>query len=641
MALGVFQKIIKNNLTEGNIDDNGNIGVKIDQTLTQDATGTLVYLEFEALGIPKIKTELSASYVDHNLIQNGFMGADDHMFLQTSANKYGSYFSRPGNGICHRVHLERFAIPGKILLGSDSHTPTCGGIGMIAIGVGGLDVALAMAGEPFYFKMPKIVNVILKGKLKSFVSAKDIILLLLKEFGVKGGVNKVFEFSGDGVRTLSVSERATITNMGAELGATTSIFPSDQNTFEFMKLQKREGQWVEIFADKNAVYDQSFEINLDKLEPMVAKPHSPDNVAKVKDVSGIKVDQIAVGGCTNSSIEDIAKVALILKDKTIHPNVSMAWNPGSRQVLLELEKRGLLKYLISAGVRILEAGCGPCIGMGYSPPTDGVSLRTYNRNFLGRCNTKTAKVYLVSPEVAAASAINGVITDPRELGIYLNLEEYNLEENYFINDNMIIPPSKNPEKVEIKKGPNIQSLPIKEPLEKNIKTKIQLKVGDNITTDDIIPAGSDILPFRSNLPKISEYTFRNIDKTFVNRMKKEKSGIIIGGYNYGQGSSREHAALNIMYLGIKIVIAKSFARIHRSNLINFGILPLIFKNEEDYNKCNLGDILALNVDILKESDFKIYNTTKNISFEVFDDLNKREKIIVDAGGILPFHRNKK
>jgi len=639
MGLGVFQKIIKKHLLDGKLTPGETIGIRIDQTHTQDATGTMVYLEFETLGIPKVKTETSVSYVDHNLLQNGFMNADDHKFLQSFASKYGIYFSRPGNGICHQVHLERFAIPGKTLLGSDSHTPTCGGIGMVSIGVGGLDVALAMAGKPFYIKMPQIVNVIIKGKLKPFVSAKDIILFLLKQLTVKGGVNKVFEFSGSGVSTLNVTERATITNMGAELGATTSIFPSDDITYKFMKLQNRERDWVKIYADKDAVYDQTIEIDLDTLEPLIAQPHLPDNVVKIKEISGIKVDQIAIGGCTNSSFEDLMKVALILKGKKIHPEVNVAINPGSRQVLREIEKNGALEWLLSAGVRILEIGCGPCIGMGFSPSTNGVSLRTYNRNFLGRSGTKSAKVYLVSPESAAAAAITGFITDPRDLGLEpLKIE---IEEQINTNDSMILSPSVEPEKVKIIKGPNIYSLPLKDHLENKIEAKIELKVGDNITTDDIIPAGANVLPLRSNLPKISEHTFELIDSKFVSRMKKEGKGIIIGGVNYGQGSSREHAALTIMYLGIKMVIVKSFARIHRSNLINCGILPLTFVNENDFDKLRQDDILELIINDLNSNIMEVRNKTKNIVFLVKHDLNNREKDIVKAGGILSYYRSKK
>ena len=639
MGLGVFQKIIKSHLMEGEMIAGKSIGIKIDQTLTQDTTGTMVYLEFEALRIPHVKTELSVSYVDHNLLQNGYKNADDHRFIQSSASKYGAYFSRPGNGICHQLHLERFSVPGKTLLGSDSHTPTSGGIGMIAIGAGGLDVALAMAGNPFYMKMPQIVNVILTGKLKLFVSAKDIILYLLKKLSVKGGINKVFEFTGSGLRSLSVSERATITNMGAELGATTSIFPSDNMAYEFMKLQKRESDWVEIIADKDVVYDQSFEINLDSLEPMIAQPHSPDNVVKIRDIAGIKVDQVAIGSCTNSSLSDLMKVASMLKSRKIHPEVSVALNPGSRQVVRELARRGALDWLLSAGVRILEMGCGPCIGIGFSPRSKGVSLRTYNRNFLGRSGTKDAQIYLVSPESAVAAAITGKITDPRDLG--MEYPKIDVDKPFIIGDSMIIPPSKHPDSVKIEKGPNIISIPLKSSLSNNIQAKVQLKLNNNISTDDILPAGTEIMSLRSNLPKISEYTFHYVNPDFFQRMKKEKKGIIIGGKNYGQGSSREHAALTLMYLGIKTIIVKSFARIHRDNLINCGILPLVFKHEKDFDRIEQGDVLAFETNHLKSVNIEITNISKNFVFEALHDLNEREKTIVKAGGILPYYKNKK
>jgi aconitate hydratase len=639
MGLGVFQKIIKSHLIEGEMIAGKSIGIKIDQTLTQDTTGTMVYLEFEALGIPQVKTELSVSYVDHNLLQNGYKNADDHRFIQSSASKYGAYFSRPGNGICHQLHLERFSVPGKTLLGSDSHTPTCGGIGMIAIGAGGLDVALAMAGNPFHMKMPQVVNVILTGKLKPFVSAKDIILYLLKKLSVKGGINKVFEFTGSGVSSLHVSERATITNMGAELGATTSIFPSDNITYEFMKLQKRESDWVEIVADKDAIYDQSIEIILDSLEPMVAQPHSPDNVLKIRDIAGKKVDQVAIGSCTNSSLRDLMKVAQMLKGRRIHPEVSVALNPGSRQVVRELVRRGALDWLLSAGVRILEMGCGPCVGIGFSPRSKGVSLRTFNRNFPGRSGTKDAQVFLVSPESAVAATITGKITDPRDLGI--EYPEIDIDKPLIIDDSMIISPSKHPDRVKIERGPNIISIPLKSSLSNYIQAKVQLKLGNNISTDDILPAGTEIMSLRSNLPKISEYTFRYVNPDFFQKMKKDKTGIIVGGNNYGQGSSREHAALVVMYLGIQTIIVKSFARIHRDNLINSGILPLIFKNEEDFNKIEQGDMLAFETNHLKSSDIQIKNISKNYVFEALHDLNEREKTIVWAGGILPYYKNKK
>jgi aconitate hydratase len=638
MGLGVFQKIIKSHLMEGEMIAGKSIGIKIDQTLTQDTTGTMVYLEFEALRIPHVKTELSVSYVDHNLLQNGYKNADDHRFIQSSASKYGAHFSRPGNGICHQLHLERFSVPGKTLLGSDSHTPTSGGIGMVAIGAGGLDVALAMAGNPFYLKMPQIVNVILTGKLKSFVSAKDIILFLLKKLSVKGGINKVFEFTGNGLRSLSVSERATITNMGAELGATTSIFPSDNMAYEFMKLQKRESDWVEIIADKDAVYDQNFEINLDSLEPMIAQPHSPDNVVKIRDIAGIKVDQVAIGSCTNSSLSDLMKVASMLKSRKIHPEVSVALNPGSRQVVRELARRGALDWLLSAGVRILEMGCGPCIGIGFSPRSKGVSLRTYNRNFLGRSGTKDAQIYLVSPESAVAAAITGKITDPRDLG--MKYPKIDVDKPFIINDSMIIPPSKLPDSVKIEKGPNIISIPLKSSLSNNIQAKVQLKLGNNISTDDILPAGTEIMSLRSNLPKISEYTFHYVNPDFFQRMKQEKKGIIVGGKNYGQGSSREHAALTVMYLGIKTIIVKSFARIHRDNLINCGVLPLLFKHEKDFDRIEQGDVLAFETSHLKSVNIEITNISKNFVFEAVHDLNEREKTIVKAGGILPHYKSK-
>ena len=639
MGLGVFQKIIKSHLIEGEMIAGKSIGIKIDQTLTQDTTGTMVYLEFEAFGIPQVKTELSVSYVDHNLLQNGYKNADDHRFIQSSASKYGAYFSRPGNGICHQLHLERFSVPGKTLLGSDSHTPTSGGIGMIAIGAGGLGVALAMAGNPFYMKMPQIVNVILTGKLKPFVSAKDIILYLLKKLSVKGGINKVFEFTGSGLRSLSVSERATITNMGAELGATTSIFPSDRETYKFMKLQNRESVWVEIVADKDAIYDQSIEIILDSLEPMVAQPHSPDNVVKIRDISGMKVDQVAIGSCTNSSLKDLVKVAQMLKGRKIHPEVSVALNPGSRQVVRELVRIGAFDWLLSAGVRILEMGCGPCVGIGFSPRSKGVSLRTYNRNFPGRSGTKDAQVYLVSPESAVAAAITGKITDPRDLGI--EYPEIDIDKQLIIDDSMIILPSKHPDRVKIERGPNIISIPLKSSLGNYIQAKVQLKLSNNISTDDILPAGTEIMSLRSNLPKISEHTFRYVNPDFFQRMKKEKTGIIVGGNNYGQGSSREHAALTIMYLGIKMVIVKSFARIHRSNLINCGILPLTFVNENDFDKLRQDDILELTINDLNSNIMEVRNKTKNIVFLVKHDLNNREKDIVKAGGILSYYRSKK
>lgn len=641
MGLGVFQKIIKNHLIEGEMVPGKTVGIKIDQNLIHDGTGMMVYLEFEALGVPRIKTETAVCYIDHGLLQDGYMNSDNHRFLKTSSSKYGSYFSLPGNGICHQVHLERFSIPGNTLLGADSHTPTCGGIGMLSIGAGGLDIALSMSGEPFRFEMPKVINIIFKGKLNPFVSAKDIILFLLQKLTVKGGIKKVFEYSGTGVQSLGVTERATIANMGAELGATTSIFPSDQVTYRFMQYQNREKDWTLLKADSDASYDQKIEIDLNSLEPLIAQPHLPDKVVKIRDIAGKKVDQIAIGGCTNSSLKDLLKVAIMLRGKIIHPDVEVALNVGSKQVLRELDKMMALEWLLSAGVRILEVGCGPCIGMGFSPPTNGVSLRTYNRNFLGRSGTKSAQVYLISPESAAAAAITGVITDPRDLGLESIDEILLLEEKSIIDDSMILSPSIEPEKVEIIKGPNIVSLPMNAPLNDEIKTKIQLKLEDNITTDDITPGGTKVLPLRSNLPKSSEYTFVSIDSDFFSRMKKEGKGIIIGGYNYGQGSAREMAAFACMYLGVKAIIVKSFSRIHRDNLINCGVLPLIFERVEDYDKLEQGDLLEIKVKNLESNIINIKNKTKKFIFMAKHELTSREKEIIKAGGALPYYRNKK
>ncbi|MCD6419207.1 MAG: aconitate hydratase [Synergistetes bacterium] len=636
MGLGVFKKIVKSHLVSGNMRAGEPISIKIDQTLTQDATGTMVYLEFEALGLKKVKTELSVSYVDHNLMQNGFMNADDHRFLQTSASKYGVYFSRPGNGICHQLHLERFSIPGKTLLGSDSHTPTAGGIGMVAIGAGGLDVALAMAGEPYSIVMPEVVKVDLRGRLMPFVSAKDIILRLLQMLTVKGGVNKVFEYTGPALKYLDVTERATITNMGTELGATTSIFPSDEVTYRFMKSQGRERDWFEILPDEDAEYESEIVIDLDELEPLVAQPHSPDNVVKVKEIEGKKVDQVAIGSCTNSSFKDLMKVALMLRGKRVHPGVSVALNPGSRQVMLELQRNGALEWILSAGVRILEMGCGPCIGMGFSPPTGGVSLRTYNRNFYGRSGTKSAFVYLVSPETAVASAITGVITDPRHLGMEPIIVRE--PEKYVIDDTMILPPSPDPESVEVIKGPNIVSLELKGEMEDTISAEVLIKVGDNITTDHIMPAGANILPLRSNLPEISKHVFEAIDPGFYERARRRNGGIIVGGENYGQGSSREHAALAPMYLGIKAVIATSFARIHRANLVNAGIIPLII-DKETYNRIEQGDLLKVDVELDKDY-FRVVNLSKSFEFQAKVELSDRDRQLLKAGGILPFYKKK-
>jgi len=593
MGANLTQKIIKAHLVSGSMEAGKPISIRIAQTLTQDATGTMAYLQFEALGIPKVKTELSVSYVDHNMLQSDFMNADDHSFLQTLASKFGIYFSRPGNGICHQVHLERFGVPGKTLLGSDSHTPTCGGIGMIAIGAGGLDVALAMGGEPFNLNMPKVVNVKLSGKLQPFVSAKDVILELLRRLTVKGGVGKIYEYTGEGIKTLSVPERATITNMGAELGATTSVFPSDEVTRAFLKAEGRENAWKELVPDADASYDEVIEINLNELEPMIAKPHMPDQVVKVKEVAGIPVQQVAIGSCTNSSYKDIMTVAAMLKGKTVHPGLSLGFSPGSRQVLNMISRTGALTDLIAAGARLLESACGPCIGMGFAPPTGAVTVRTFNRNFEGRSGTKDASVYLASPEVAAACAITGKITDPRDLG----LQQINvaMPEKFQVDDTMIIAPSQEPEKVEIIRGPNIKALPTKDAMPDMLAGKVLIKVGDNITTDHIMPAGAKVLPLRSNVPAISEYVFERVDSTFPKRAKEWGGGFIIGGTNYGQGSSREHAALAPMYLGVKAVIVKNFARIHLANLVNFGILPLTFVNETDYDAFEQGDEIEINV----------------------------------------------
>jgi len=639
MGKNIVQKIIEKHLIAGELKKGNEIAIKIDQTLTQDATGTMAYLQFEAIGIPKVRTELSVSYVDHNTLQTGYENADDHRFLRTFAAKYGIYFSAPGNGICHQVHLERFGVPGKTLLGSDSHTPTAGGIGMLAIGVGGLDVAVAMAGYPFYLTMPEVIKVNLKGKLKPFVTAKDIILELLRRLTVKGGVGKIFEYAGDGIKTLSVPERATITNMGAELGATTSIFPSDEITLLFLKAEGREKDFVEIKSDEDAQYDGEIEIDLSSLEPLIACPHSPDNVVPVTSVEGLQVDQVCIGSCTNSSYKDLATIAEILKGKKIPPHVSLVISPGSKQVMETIEKMGYLKHILASGARILENACGPCIGMGQAPATGSVSLRTYNRNFEGRSGTKDAKVYLCSPETAVISAINGKITDPRRYGEVITIE---YPEVFEINDNLIIPPSENPDSIEVLRGPNIKPLPVAKPLSEKLEGTVLIKVGDNITTDHIMPAGAKILPLRSNIPAISKYIFHNIDETFHDRALNAGGGFIVGGENYGQGSSREHAALAPMYLGIKAVFAISFARIHRSNLINFGILPLVFENREDYNEIEKEDVLLLEnyIDKLFINDYiMVKNVTKGFEFQVKANLTPRQASIILKGGLLNFVRS--
>jgi len=617
------------------------IALKIDQTLTQDATGTMAYLEFEAMGVPRVKTERSVAYIDHNTLQSGFENADDHRFIGSVAKKHGIYFSRPGNGICHQVHLERFGIPGKTLIGSDSHTPTGGGIGMIAIGAGGLDVAVAMGGGAYYITYPQIVKVELKGKLSPWVAAKDVILEVLRRLSVKGGVGKVIEYCGEGVKTLSVPERATITNMGAELGATTSIFPSDEITKEFLRAQKREDVWTELSADPDAAYDEVIEIDLSSLVPLAACPHSPDNIKCAEELSGMKIDQVCIGSCTNSSLLDMLKVAHILKGKTVHPDVSLSIAPGSKQVLTMLAENGALADLIAAGARILESACGPCIGMGQSPNSKGVSLRTFNRNFEGRSGTKDGQIYLVSPETAAVSALTGVFTDPRTIG---EMPEFKLPETFLINDNMVELPAdeKDMDKVEILRGPNIKPFPETAPLVDSIDCACSLKVGDNITTDHIMPAGAKILPLRSNIPAISQHCFTVCDENFPSRAKTLGQSIIVGGSNYGQGSSREHAALAPLYLGVKAVLVKSFARIHRANLINAGILPLTFKNEADYDLVSQGDNLVIeNVRKSVEegkTELTLIDKTSGKEIPVLCELSGRTKDIVLAGGLLDYTR---
>jgi aconitate hydratase len=644
MGKSVVEKILESHLVYGDLKEGSLIGVRVDQVYTQDATGTMTWLEFEAIGLDQVKVPTAVSYVDHNMLQSNFMNADDHLFLKTAAARFGAYFSRPGNGICHQVHLERFAVPGRIALGTDSHTPTGGGIGMIAIGVGGLEAASVMAGMPFEFNMPKIVKIHLTGKLRRpYVTAMDVILTLLKMLTVKGGVGKIFEYGGPGVKDLSVTERATITNMGAELGATTSVFPSDENTRKFLIAQGREHQWIELEADEDAVYSEIIELDLSEIEPMIAQPHSPDNVVAVNDIKGIKVDQVCIGSCTNSSYKIMKTVASILKDKVVHEDVTLFINPGSKQVYEMLAKDGAIKDMISAGARILESACGPCIGMGGAPGSGQVSLRSYNRNFKGRSGTKDAFVYLASPVVCALSAINGKLVDPFENNI--KIDDIPEPNEFPINDNMIIPPKKDKE-IKIIKGPNIKEVPVKEPLQEKITAEVLLKLGDNITTDDILPAGTQVLPYRSNIPIISKFTFKNIDETFYERAINAKSkggGIIVGGENYGQGSSREHAAIAPMYLGIKAVIVKSFARIHRANLINFGIIPLMFADSNDYEKIEKGDILEiknLTEGIKNNQRYEVKNLTKDFVFYVKSNLNSKEKELILEGGLLPYVRKK-
>lgn len=636
MGKNLVYKILNSHLVSGKLKGGEEIAISIDQTLTQDATGTLAYLQFEAMDVPKVKTKLSVSYVDHNMLQTGYENFDDHVFLQSIAKKYGIYFSKPGNGICHQVHLERFGAPGETLLGSDSHTPTCGGLGMIAVGAGGLDVAIAMAGGPFYVTMPKVVLVKLSGALQSWVTAKDVILELLRRLTVKGGVGKIFEYGGEGVATLTVTERATITNMGAELGALTSVFPSDAQTKKYLRMQGREDVWKSLKADATAPYDEVVEMDLSSLEPMIARPHSPDNVCKVSEIKGVNVQQVCIGSCTNSSYHDLMVAAAMLNGRKVHPEVSLTVSPGSRQVLEMITKNGALAEMISAGARVVEVACGPCIGMGQAPPSGGVSVRSFNRNFEGRSGTADAQVYLVSPETAIATAINGVISDPRDFGERIVIK---YPKKFTVDDSLVIPPSEKSEEVTIMRGPNIKPLPKKEPLPGTLKGDVLLKVGDNITTDHIMPAGAKVLPLRSNIPAISEFVFEKVDKEFVKRAKEKGGGFLIGGMNYGQGSSREHAALAPMYLGVKAVIAKSFARIHRANLVNFGILPLTFENESDYNVFDQGDAIELpDVKNTLNSGGRIIvnNLTKNKEIKAMHALSPREIDILCAGGLLNY-----
>ena len=641
MGLTLAQKLIKSHLVEGEMIPGQEIGLKIDQTLTQDATGTMAYLEFEAMGVDRVKTERSVAYIDHNTLQTGFENADDHRYIQTVTKKHGIYFSRLGNGICHQVHLERFGIPGKTLIGSDSHTPTGGGIGMLAMGAGGMDVAVAMGGGTYYIPMPTMTRINLTGYLKPWVSAKDVILEVLRRMTVKGGVGKIIEYGGEGVKTLSVPERATITNMGAELGATTSIFPSDEITLAFLKAQDRADDWTEILPDPDAQYDEVIDIDLCALEPMAACPHMPDKVKTTEEIGKIKVDQVAIGSCTNSSFVDMMKVAKILKGKTVCPTVSLCIAPGSKQVLNMLAMNGALGDMIGAGARILESACGPCIGMGQSPNSGGISLRTFNRNFEGRSGTKDAGIYLVSPEVAAASALTGYLTDPRDLGEAPTVE---MPEHFTINDNMIEPPA-SPEEaasIEVLRGPNIKPFPKTEPLPESITAKAVLKVGDNITTDHIMPAGAKILPYRSNIPHLSQFCFGVCDESFPERIKAEGKGIIIGGANYGQGSSREHAALVPLYLGVKAVITKSFARIHVANLVNAGILPFTFANEADYDRIDQMDQLELaGIRTAMENNTPVVlkNLTKNEEYPLdASHLSARQRAMLLCGGLLDYTR---
>jgi len=638
LGLNLAQKIIKEHLVSGEMIPGKEIAIRIDQTLTQDSTGTMAYLQFEAIGIPRVKTKKSVAYIDHNTLQAGFENADDHKYIQTVTSKHGIYFSRPGNGICHQVQLERFGVPGMTLLGSDSHTPTGGGIGMLAIGAGGLDVAVAMGGGPYYLMMPKVCRVNLVGKLKPWVSAKDIILEVLRVLTVKGGVGKVVEYAGDGIKNLTVPERATITNMGAELGATTSIFPSDEVTKEFLAAQGREKDWIELKPDEDAQYDEEITIDLNTLEPLAAQPHSPDNVERVRKIGKIKVDQVAIGSCTNSSYMDMMKVAKILKGRTVHPDVSLVIAPGSKQVLTMLAQNGALADMVAAGARILESACGPCIGMGQAPASNAVSLRTFNRNFEGRSGTASAKVYLVSPEVAAVSAVTGVLTDPGEFGEAPAVE---MPDKFVIDDNMVIAPASEGSDVEVVRGPNIKPFPVNKELAGKVEGKVLIKVEDNITTDHIMPSNAKLLPYRSNVPYLAEFCLTPCDPEFPKRAKENGGGFIAGGSNYGQGSSREHAALAPLQLGVKGVIAKSFARIHMANLINSGIIPMTFVNEADYDGIDTGDDLVLDnarEQIKSGNELVIKNRTKGADIKVKVTLSERQVDMILAGGLLNYTR---
>ncbi len=643
MGYTIAQKIIKEHLVSGEMTVGKEIALKIDQTLTQDATGTMAYLQFEAMGIDRVKTELSVAYIDHNTLQAGFENADDHRYIQTVTKKHGIRFSRPGNGICHQVHLERFSKPGKTLIGSDSHTPTAGGIGMLGMGAGGLDVAVAMGGGAYYITMPKMIKINLVGKLSDYVGAKDVILEVLRLLGVKGGVGAIVEYAGEGVKTLSVPQRATITNMGAELGATSSIFPSDEVTKAFLKAEGREEDFVEIFSDTDAAYDAVYTVDLSSLKPLAACPHSPDNVKKVSSLAGMKINQVCIGSCTNSSLSDMLTVAAMLKGKTVHPDVSLSISPGSKQVYTMLAECGALADLIGAGARILECACGPCIGMGFSPKSAGVSLRTFNRNFLARSGTADAQVYLVSPETAAASAIAGVFTDPTELGVAPLVE---MPEVFMINDNLIeLPvPAEKMDDVTVERGPNIKPIPVGKAPENDLACELILKVGDDITTDHIMPAGTKVLPYRSNVPKLSEFCFTVCDKAFPERAKRKGGGVILGGVNYGQGSSREHAALVPLYLGVKAVVAKSFARIHAANLINFGIVPMTLKNPDDYDKFEEGDSIEIHgfaEAVKNKTEATLVNKTNGAEATLCLQFSDRQREMLLAGGCLHYTKNQK